>query len=294
MTMLLTKRVAVSSLCPVCGKSAETIFHLLVQCDLAAACWEKAGVFITGAAETSFLDWCILAFKNSSKEKKDLIATVCWAIWGARNDKVWQNKMSTASFIVAFAGSYLEQWKSAQSSNLESSQTGLVAGDGVESWCAPQRNQVKVNVDASLFGVDQSYGIGMVARDDHGFFLEGVTKKFSGVVRPEIAEAISFREALSWIKNQRWNQVVVETDCLIVVQALRTSCEMRSLFGLIIKECKLLLAELRNVSFHFVKRSANVVAHAFARASTLYSGCTFSMGNIPTDLLSCLIAEFEV
>uniref|UniRef100_A0A803PQ00 Uncharacterized protein n=1 Tax=Cannabis sativa TaxID=3483 RepID=A0A803PQ00_CANSA len=259
MTMLLTKRVVRSSLCP---------------------CVEKV--------RNNF------PFLGAIKEKKDLIATVCWAIWGARNDKVWQNKMSTASFIVAFAGSYLEQWKSAQSSNLESSQTGLVAGDGVESWCAPQRNQVKVNVDASLFGVDQSYGIGMVARDDHGFFLEGVTKKFSGVVRPEIAEAISFREALSWIKNQRWNQVVVETDCLIVVQALRTSCEMRSLFGLIIKECKLLLAELRNVSFHFVKRSANVVAHAFARASSLYSGCTFSMGNIPTDLLSCLIAEFEV
>lgn len=42
----------------------------------------------------------------------------------------------------------------------------------------------------------------------------------AGVVSPEMAEAIAMKEALSLIKTHTWEPVVVEADCLAVVQAV--------------------------------------------------------------------------
>ncbi|KAL1831294.1 hypothetical protein ACET3Z_000945 [Daucus carota] len=36
-----------------------------------------------------------------------------------------------------------------------------------------------------------------------------------GTIDPELAEAIGIREALSWVKNMDWQNVVLETDCLV-------------------------------------------------------------------------------
>lgn len=59
----------------------------------------------------------------------------------------------------------------------------------------------------------------------------------------------------------------LEMDCLVEVQAVRDKWVMKSAFGVMIEDCIRILAELSNVCLHFVKRSANRVAHALARAS---------------------------
>ncbi|XP_074346578.1 uncharacterized protein LOC141685372 [Apium graveolens] len=84
-----------------------------------------------------------------------------------------------------------------------------------------------------------------------------------GCVNPEMAEAIGIREALSWVKEHNWPQVVVESDCLGAIQANSCSSISLSYLGRIIDECKRLLLELksRNATLRFVKRSANMVAH---------------------------------
>uniref|UniRef100_A0A803PMN5 RNase H type-1 domain-containing protein n=1 Tax=Cannabis sativa TaxID=3483 RepID=A0A803PMN5_CANSA len=222
------------------------------------------------------------------------VATVCWAIWGARNELVWKRKSFNPIDIVAFANRYLDQWRCAQSSDMESSWPLLRARDVVERWTAPHGNSVKLNVDAAMFNNGEQYGIGLVVRNGSGLLIEGRTELFNGQVEPVLAEAIGIREALSWIKDSRWQDVYVETDCLNVVQAIHCSTEMISLFGLVIKDCKKMLANLNNVFVSFIKRSANVVAHSFARAAILYPDCSFSLESIPTELLPSLIAEVVI
>ncbi|KAM6589238.1 hypothetical protein CsatA_011843 [Cannabis sativa] len=151
-----------------------------------------------------FFDWCIATFQAVNDEKCCIIATLCWAIWSARNKKVWQNKSTNALFLYALAGSYLAQWKVAQSSDQEEFWTGLLPGEGGERWCVPNVNEVNVNVDASIFRGNQGFGFGLVARNEHGFMLEGTIRLCNEVVRPELAEVIGVREALSWIKQNRW------------------------------------------------------------------------------------------
>uniref|UniRef100_A0A803NTG1 Reverse transcriptase n=1 Tax=Cannabis sativa TaxID=3483 RepID=A0A803NTG1_CANSA len=97
--------------------------------------------------------------------------------------------------------------------------------------------------------------------------VEAISCCWPGLDAPEMAEVMGVREALSWIKKKLWQSVIVETDSLIVVQAIRSPLEMVSYFGSVISDCKTLLEELSGVSVLFVKRSANSVAHFLAKAS---------------------------
>lgn len=61
--------------------------------------------------------------------------------------------------------------------------------------------------------------------------------------------------------------MVVETYCIRIIQALRSSISLASTFGLIISDCKQILQEIADIEYYFVKRSANKVAHYIARQS---------------------------
>lgn len=73
---------------------------------------------------------------------------------------------------------------------------------------------------------------------------------------------IEIREAPSWVKNIDYDTVVVEYDCLQIIQAIRNSFMYFSCFGRVIEKYRVPLTSLiaKNVKFKFVKRLANKVA----------------------------------
>ncbi|KAM6584509.1 hypothetical protein CsatB_011511 [Cannabis sativa] len=152
-------------------------------------------------------------------------------------------------------------------------------------------NTVKVNVDGAIFQSENKFGFGCVARDYKGTLIEAISGSRSGVVKPEVAEIIGIKEALSWIKRKQWIDVVLETDSLIAVQALKSSIAMPSQFGLLVRDCQELVLSLNNISVIFVKRSANKPAHCVARGSCLKSDCTFSEHDAPLALKTIVYAE---
>lgn len=89
--------------------------------------------------------------------------------------------------------------------------------DGREQWQPPSLNRVKVNVDVALFDDLNRYSHALVVRDHNGTLVEASSKCCPGLVSPEIAEALGIREALSWIKKAKQNDVIVETNYLSVV-----------------------------------------------------------------------------
>uniref|UniRef100_A0A803QGR3 RNase H type-1 domain-containing protein n=1 Tax=Cannabis sativa TaxID=3483 RepID=A0A803QGR3_CANSA len=110
-----------------------------------------------------------------TKRVECLMVAICWAIWNAKNDWVWQKKAARPDSIVSLAEGYLNQWRVAQNSEIESSWSNFQLGDGAEQWMLPPLNSIKVNVDAALFDEGQRFRVGYVARDSKGLFLEGCT-----------------------------------------------------------------------------------------------------------------------
>ncbi|XP_074362405.1 uncharacterized protein LOC141702670 [Apium graveolens] len=254
-------------------------------------CWNKIFPGIQGSQAGDFEEWLGDVFQGNTQSKSAEVVTVCWAIWRHRNDVVWNSKFSNVNRVVASAKQYLLQWKCAQVNCSSASSRYVVQGDGAFSWVRPQGNSIKVMVDAALFANRKEYGLGVVARDSDGKVVVARTRCFSGKVAAEFAEALAIKEALSWIKEYDWQEVVLESDCLAAVQAVRSKVEMRSSFGLVVEECRREIRLSNIISLLFIKRSANTVAHCIARASYKYPDRIFGRNDIPTEFLDCISLE---
>lgn len=128
----------------------------------------------------------------------------------------------------------------------------------------------------------------MIARDSEGCLIEAKALFIHNLMSPTMAEAMAIEETLSWSDRVEWNRVIMEADCLVVVQAIRSNTPMKSYLGLIIEECRDVLQRLRKTSLFFVKRPANMVAHQLVRESYLYSGRNFDRRSVPIEIGKCI------
>ncbi|KAL8097756.1 hypothetical protein AgCh_030760 [Apium graveolens] len=238
LVQLCSKRVQVQCLCPVCHEENETIMHRLITCPFAQQCWLLIKVDIWKFMATDFGTWLANALMAANSKMQAEILTLCWSFWNQKSVSV--NK------TVATAKQYLLQWSQAQSRISVASLQPTNEGDGAVIWVNPQPNSIKAK--AIL----------------HEFLLN-----------PTLAEAMAVKEALSWIDEVQWNNVSVVSDCLVVIQAIRSKTTLRSRFWKIIEECREYLRRLNKVYLFHVKRSANMVAHQLAKKSYIYPGRTF-------------------
>uniref|UniRef100_A0A803NQC8 RNase H type-1 domain-containing protein n=1 Tax=Cannabis sativa TaxID=3483 RepID=A0A803NQC8_CANSA len=194
---------------------------------------------------------------------------ILWRIWLARNDILWNKKSTTVLEVVRSARTNLDTWKNAQT-RVFTPLLNVNFSSGREHWVKPVLTKFKINVDGALFDSENRFGIGCIIRNGEAKMVEAFSKSKIGKVSPEIAEVIGMKEALSWIKQKDLSDVEIETDSLVVVQAINGSVQMPSQFGLLIQDCQSLLSELNNVFVSFVKRSANRATNQTSRLVLFY------------------------
>ena len=133
-------------------------------------------------------------------------------------------------------------------------------------WSRLPDRWLKCNVDAGMFQVCGIIGSDVVLCDCHGSFVTARSNTwYSSVLTPSVAEALSFREALSWLKEVGMSLVLLESNALIVINAIKHCKVDDACFGFIIADCISLSKEILNCSISFVRRSVNQVAHVLAR-----------------------------
>lgn len=120
-------------------------------------------------------------------------------------------------------------------------------------------------------GFSSSSAISAVFRDSNGRMVSAYARPGLGFAHPEVVEAVRVPEALSWLRERRKGCMLVETDCLRVVQAIQATSIDNSSFGLLLQDCKFLLSTLDNVRVVHAKRSTNMVAHNIAQAASAMS-----------------------
>ncbi|KAM6545503.1 hypothetical protein CsatB_026239 [Cannabis sativa] len=272
-------------------QQAESITHVLVSCSFAVSCWHRSAISFKPASTNEFKEWFIDATGNLHTTFSAEVLMVAWQIWNARNDVLWKGRVKSAASVVLEARSYLNQWLCAQKNRMEPILVHNDQGRDIEHWTKPVMDTVKVNVDGAIFAASNSFGFGFIARDCDGRIIEVVSRSMLGNVSPEIAESYGIKEALSWIKGKGWNDVLVETDCLVAIQGINSNLQLPSAFGLLVRDCKKLISELGNISIKFVKRSANKAAHYLARSACYFPVRIFSHNSSPLELLSIVMAD---
>ena len=87
-----------------------------------------------------------------------------------------------------------------------------------------------------------------------------------GFSSPEVAEALGLRCAIAITLDMGFSQVMFASDCLSLVNRLKTSESDRSWVGI-----KFMVAGFSSASFYHVKRSMNEAAHLLARSCDVSS-----------------------
>lgn len=100
----------------------------------------------------------------------------------------------------------------------------------------------------------------MIIRDHAGVFIRGKTMRFAGKVAVAEAEAVGVLEAVSWIKEFPSQPVVIETDSLLTVDALRKKQNNYLELGTIFEQCWYQCCSRIDVSVRFVRKQTNKAA----------------------------------
>ncbi|KAL8457911.1 hypothetical protein ACS0TY_035682 [Phlomoides rotata] len=145
------------------------------------------------------------------------------------------------------------------------------------TWFPPPVGSIKVNTDASIVA-GMEVGIGGVARDEHGLACWCFTEKLIGDLDVDSAEAMAVLHAVRWAKDQNVRSLILETDSQLIFKALQVPKPDLSFFGAIVREI------LSLVSFSWIRRVGNSVAHSLASLARTIDASLFSVSLPP----SCL------
>ncbi|XP_073134911.1 uncharacterized protein [Henckelia pumila] len=188
----------------------------------------------------------------------ELVVMVLWGIWRARNEKLWNRIFQNANHVVEDARKVLSEWKAVRSIEGPCVGRNSLARDNF-TWEKPEAPALKCNMDASIHKDSRKVGVGMVLRDATGSFISAKTNWYAGLMEVREAEAIAFKEALSWIEEMGIQDVTFESDSKVVIDAVRGQREDESEFGIIIEECRRVLCNKPSFRFGFTRRQQTML-----------------------------------
>lgn len=113
-----------------------------------------------------------------------------------------EEKKALIPNVLFLARVTLDNWSKVQSKIVPLLAEFLTVKDGAESWIKPVMGDLKVNLDAALFAKAATHSAACLARDHTGRVVDAFSKCKVGLLAPELAEAMGFREAFSWIKSK--------------------------------------------------------------------------------------------
>ncbi|KAF7802500.1 reverse transcriptase [Senna tora] len=225
--------------------------------------WQNKGLRFedVGGNGISLIDWFQGQLQSLNNRE---IATYCILA-----SKIWQRRNSVVHGSAPYCLSKI--WDDTQRMVeliKEGDEASPITHNHTDSpttgWQAPSSWFVfKLNVDASL-RMNERGRIGCVIRDSNGRCIAAMTKKIQGVVDVVQLEALAVYEGLSLAKSLMCTELQVEDDFKQVMDLLKRGGLNRSYLGQIIEDILDFKSNFNSVSFNWVARSANLVAHTLA------------------------------
>jgi ribonuclease HI len=202
---------------------------------------------------------------NSNKHSMQTISTIIYGIWLARNSMIHHKKNIPAAEAIERATTNLSDYRHHLAANrLKHSKQATTIDRNELSWSPPPSNYQKLNVDAHLRN-DGRWGFGLILRNEDGRCLGAATRVCAGSNDVAMAEATGLSEAIRFVTENHLNNIIIELDAAIIVQAVTHQKYPRSNWGNLVKSCVRSLGQLENVSVSWVRRDGNEPAHALAR-----------------------------
>jgi hypothetical protein len=223
----------------------------------------------------------ILCDPRIDEGDRSKIITVMWVIWTSRNNVV-HDKTSLdhvqSMKLTRDALAILE---------LPRQHANTLPGFG---WEPPDEDWIKINTDVGISFDTRMGGAGGIARSPTGF-IGAWSKPYLGITDPLIAEALALRDGVIFAKLRGFPRVVLEVDCLELVNLWDARAVSRSVVAPILSEVDGLASSFLSFCIKHVKRAANVPAHLCARYACTQEITSCWMNSIPDFLTTSCQAD---
>ncbi|XP_048503165.1 uncharacterized protein LOC125498893 [Beta vulgaris subsp. vulgaris] len=246
-----------------CGE-AETMAHAIFGCQRVKDLWDECGceVMCTNAMDVPMCD-LLVSWQQVDPKVRRIGMFLAWVIWGERNKKVFDNHTTPLQVLVNRVKRLTEEHDKYASRIYHTLPSRSVTTLS-KTWCPPPHGIVKLNVDASL-SVEGWIGLGVVARDSTGQVLFAATRRIKAFWAPEVAEAKAIALGLKLGKRYGLQEIIVESDCQVVIHRLSKSALFLSDLDLVLHDIFSLCSSFSSLSWSHVKRDENFVAHHLAK-----------------------------
>lgn len=122
-------------------------------------------------------------------------------------------------------------------------------------------------IDAALFVYSRRMGVGMVVRKHIGEYLAACSECLDRITTSELAEALMFRRATVLACDEGYQNVILVSNCLSMVQWLNLSMRDRSSVGTVIFDIKSMAKSFSSVVFFYhVSCVVNVTVYTLVRS----------------------------
>ena len=149
-----------------------------------------------------------------------------------------------------------------------------------------------MNTDAGVSLDSRRSGAGGVARSATSF-IGAWSKPHEGVTNPLVAEALALRDGVIFTKLRGFAQVVMEVDCLDVVDQWIKHQDSRSIIAPILVEIEELARGFKSFLIQHVMRLSNNSAHLCAKAACTLEVSECWMSSPPSFLVSSILEDCE-
>ena len=207
------------------------------------------------------MDITDIAMRIMDKETNmdmEIFFVIAWSIWYNRNQVVYEQPYLTASQVWDYAQRLRCDYKDAITANLLRQQPPSVG------WVAPPPNMFKINVDGAIADDDRRSSVGVVIRECRGIMVAAKGVLFNASYDVETTEALAIEPGTLLAAEMKLPQVLIESDSLIVIQAMNSgSCH--GIIGPVIHGILNLLNQFMNWKVLHLKMDYNKVAHELAQ-----------------------------
>ena len=122
-------------------------------------------------------------------------------------------------------------------------------------------------------------------KNGQGRVLAARVERNKAIKSPEIVEALTCRMGIKLAISLNIPTAAMESDCLTLIQKLRAKIEETTEIGEIIADIKFLCNSFTLVSFFYVPRANNVIAHNLAQLSFTFNESGHSwLNSLPRQL----------
>ena len=160
------------------------------------------------------VDIALEILEAGSPQDLEIFFATAWSIWLNRNKVVFDSGGSPPSQIWNMARRTREDYCDVITCQLLRQQPPDVG------WMAPPPEFYEINVDGATAGERNLSCAGVVIRDCRGLVVAACSKVLNGAFAAEVSEALAVEEGVRLAKELDLSQVIIESDSVVVVEAI--------------------------------------------------------------------------